>query len=206
MPMRHAGPALALLVSTSLAGCASIPRAVAWLEHPFRAHARAQLVVTPVETVTASAPADEALYQDAKQAIETRNYAAALDLLQDARGRAPKDVRVLNAFGVVYDKLGRFDLSTRYYEAAKKLDPASPIVAQNLAYSAMLQQSQRGEAPVGLALAEPKYAPGAPGPQLAAATPALTLAIPSGGAVTLARPGLTGHPLALVDATGRADV
>ena len=28
------------------------------------------------------------------------------------------DIRVLNAFGVVYDKLGRFDLSARYYDEA----------------------------------------------------------------------------------------
>lgn len=82
---------------------------------------------------------DDALYQAAVRAIVTRNYGLALDYLQAARQKQRTDVRVLNAFGVVYDKLGRFDLSARYYAEAKKLDPASAIVTSNLAYSARLQ-------------------------------------------------------------------
>ena len=82
---------------------------------------------------------DDALYNAAVRAISGRDYALALDYLQAARQKWPFDIRVLNGFGVVYDKLGRFDLSARYYGEAAKLDPKSPIVAANLAYSAVLQ-------------------------------------------------------------------
>ena len=82
---------------------------------------------------------DDALYSAAVRAISARDYALALDYLQAARQKQPSDIRVLNGFGVVYDKLGRFDLSARYYAEAGKLDPQSPIVAANLAYSAVLQ-------------------------------------------------------------------
>ena len=46
---------------------------------------------------------------------------------------------MLNAFGVVYDKLGRFDLSARYYAQAKAIAPRSMIVLGNIAYSHALQ-------------------------------------------------------------------
>ncbi len=53
--------------------------------------------------------------------------------------RAGETARVLNAFAVVYDKMGRFDLSARYYSRARDLDPDSTIVARNQAYSRILQ-------------------------------------------------------------------
>jgi len=97
--------------------------------------------VRPVETpVAAAAHPDDGFYQDAVKALDNRDYALALDALQAARALEPNDVRVLNALGVVYDKLGRFDLSSRYYKEASLLDPASPVVAQNLVYSAMLRR------------------------------------------------------------------
>jgi hypothetical protein len=98
----------------------------------------------PVHVVSVPLPAsigslDESEYQSAARAIKQRDYGLALDLLQDARIREPNDVRVVNAFGVVYDKLGRFDLSARYYADAAKIDPSSAIVRNNLAYSRKLQ-------------------------------------------------------------------
>ena len=57
-------------------------------------------------------------YENAVTAINARHYALALEYLQAARAQKPDDVRVLTAFGVVYDKLGRFDLSARYYAQA----------------------------------------------------------------------------------------
>lgn len=89
-----------------------------------------------------TAQPDEALYQAAVTAMERRDYALALDALQAARSRSPDDARVWNAMGVVYDKLGRFDLSARYYAQAQELDPGSKVVSQNLAYSAVLQGKQ----------------------------------------------------------------
>jgi hypothetical protein len=98
------------------------------------------LKIRPVATNGGAeiAPGD-LLYGDAVGAIDRRDYGRALDLLQAARDKSPRDVRILNAFGVVYDKLGRFDLSQRYYAEARAIDPDSTIVAHNVAYSKALQ-------------------------------------------------------------------
>ncbi|MNS08206.1 Tetratricopeptide repeat protein [compost metagenome] len=102
-------------------------------------------------SISAASPLSngDAYYDRAVWAISRRDYALALDLLQRARARNASDIRVLNAFGVVYDKLGRFDLSARYYAQALQLDPASRVVAENLAYSNQLQG--HGAATVALA-------------------------------------------------------
>src|SRR6185312_14596665 len=93
-------------------------------------------------------------YAAAVAAIERRDYALALDLLQTANAQKGDDVRILNAFGVVYDKLGRFDLSSRYYARAHVADANSAIVASNQAYSALLQgQAPQAVAPRALASA-----------------------------------------------------
>jgi Flp pilus assembly protein TadD len=107
----------------------------------------APVKVKPVRTETTAGLADDGLYLDAASAISRRDYPRALDLLQAARARKADDPRVLNAFGVVYDKLGRFDLSGAYYAQARALDPGSPIVAANMAYSAWLQAKSKRDAP-----------------------------------------------------------
>jgi len=78
-------------------------------------------------------------YDNAVAAINGRHYALALEYLQAARTGKPADVRVLTAFGVVYDKLGRFDLSARYYGQAAAVDPQSKIIATDMDYSRRLQ-------------------------------------------------------------------
>jgi hypothetical protein len=55
------------------------------------------------------------------------------------RPAIPVTLRSLNALGVVYDKLGRFDLSARYYAQARAIDPNSQVVAANVSYSNALQ-------------------------------------------------------------------
>jgi hypothetical protein len=141
--------------------------------------------IRPVNTPFEAQPreaARSAYYRSAVRAIDARDYALALDLLQTARENNPSDAAVLNAFGVVYDKLGRFDLSGRYYTQAAALDPNSPIVRQNLAYSARLQGD---------------WAPSAPGTALASASPA-PVAAPADArpplAVAAAAPALLGGP------------
>jgi tetratricopeptide (TPR) repeat protein len=103
------------------------------------------------------------LYARAADAIRARDYALALDLLQVAAARAPGDVRVLNAQGVVYDELGRFDLSGRYYARALQADPNSAIVANNIAYSARLQ-GLKASSPTLQAAAPPPVSAPAPAP------------------------------------------
>jgi len=108
-----------------------------------------------VQPASPAVRADEATYQGAVSAIGRRDYASALDLLQAAAARDPQDPRVPNALGVVYDKLGRFDVSERYYAKALALAPASQIVTQNLAYSNYLQGKA---APTAMAAASPPIA------------------------------------------------
>ena len=118
-----------------LSGCAAVPAEHHWVSvKPVRAAPQSQL--TEVDGDYAAAVA----------AIDRRDYGLALDLLQTANARKGDDVRILNAFGVVYDKLGRFDLSSRYYARAHSADANSAIVASNEAYSAMLQGNSRSSA------------------------------------------------------------
>lgn len=140
--------ALGLAVaSLGTSGCASLHHAK-WAE------------VTSVQVGGSDASAADGFYADAVAAIEARDYGRALDLLQLAR-RERRDVRVLNAFGVVYDKLGRFDLSARYYQQALMLEPASPLVRANMAYSRELQDQWRAPQQVAKAAPPPPPAPSA---------------------------------------------
>ena len=177
-------PLFLCLSAMLLAGCSWFPHEHKWAS---------------VRPVTAGAgPAvdvEDQYYAGAVAAIDARDYAKALDMLQAARALKTQDVRVLNAFGVVYDKLGRFDLSTRYYAQAEAVDPSSAIVRSNLAYS----QSLRGLA------AEPQTDL----PQLAEVSPAAA-ASPQPVVMQLAatntppvRLGLIGQPLDIADATGQ---
>lgn len=131
-----------LLLMVSLGGCAHFPHFASWA--PIR---------PAVPTKDHLIDHHDGYYAAARSAIERRDYAAALDLLQTAQEGKSDDVRVLNAFGVVYDKLGRFDLSQRYYAQARALDPSSTILANNLAYSAVMQG--RMAAPAQVAAARP---------------------------------------------------
>ena len=88
-------------------------------------------------------------------AIDRRDYGTALELLQAARARRADDANVLNAMAVVYDKLGRFDLSARYYAQATALDPGSTIIAHNVAYSNELRALQVDPSRVQIAAAPP---------------------------------------------------
>jgi tetratricopeptide (TPR) repeat protein len=122
------GPVLAAcMAGVTAAGCLALP------------YGGRPVKLTAVHTPSAPASKLDLYYARAVRAIDARDYAQALDDLQTARALAPEDVRVINAFGVVYDKLGRFDLSGRYYAQAKALDPTSKIVDNNLAYSERLQ-------------------------------------------------------------------
>lgn len=191
-PASQAKLALAAALLMGAAGCAHLPRSAEWVK------------VTPITPKAAGeAPTSDGYYAGAVAAISRRDYAAALDLLQAARARDPRDVRVLNAFGVVYDKLGRFDLSARYYAEGRALAPDSPVLASNLAYSAALEQRAEIHAEEGPA-------------QVVALAPVITTPRPligMPGAIRLAYvqqaqlpvlPLLSGRPLQIVNASGGA--
>jgi hypothetical protein len=128
------------LMSVSLPGCALLP-------HHHWGWAKIKPTPVPIPAAAPQVMVDDGVYADAVTAVSHRDYASALDLLQAARARNPNDPRVLNAFGVVYDKLGRFDLSSRYYAQAEALDPGSPIVANNRAYSRLMQSKGASATP-----------------------------------------------------------
>ena len=200
--------ALALL-SVSVGGCALLPQG---LQRQAR-WAPVSTISTPQELTPA-----EGYYYSAKAAIQRRDYASALELLQAARSRRADDVRVLNAFGVVYDKLGRFDLSARYYAQAAMLDSASTIVASNQTYSMQLQGLVTAEASrsVQTVTLEPFKAPalassGSPpmqarlGPTLVAAGPnVLRLQLASSGSSALKIALQPKSKLTFVNASGRS--
>ncbi|HWE48057.1 MAG TPA: LytR C-terminal domain-containing protein [Caulobacteraceae bacterium] len=172
-----------LISSAALAatGCAAIQHHFAWLH--LAPKPAPQLATRPLQQSPdlVKAAVDDSLYGDAVKAIDRRDYGNALELLQAARERTPQDVRVINAFGVVYDKLGRFDLSGRYYAQATRLDPGSTIVANNEAYSRVLQTraagSNRFTAPeVQLARATPTPTPAAKPVVRPVPTPTVTVA------------------------------
>ncbi len=173
MKRRLLFPVAASILLFGVTGCGHLPGFLAWMKP--RPH---MVKVTPV--MADLGPVDpnaveNRLYARAAQAIEDRDYATALDVLQMAKEARPNDPRVLSAMGVVYDKLGRFDLSARYYDLAEAADPGSKIVAINRRYSLLLQQSRMS----GAGGAETLLAQAAPPPEIAAgaagARPAETL-------------------------------
>lgn len=174
-------------LAVALSGCLQTGRASRWVD------------IRPVSSPsTATAARDDGDYGSALQAMDRGDYAGALQLLQVARAHNASDVRVINAFGVIYDKLGRFDLSARYYAQAQALDPQSSIVANNLAYSQMMKadvdrllstvERQPDAAPTALAQLNPLM----PSPVKTAAKTAWGLALPDG----------QGKGVTIIDASG----
>jgi len=181
---------LPLLFATVLAlgvgGCQHFPWATHWAK------------VTPVPAnipQRSPAAAEDALYARAVSAIDQRDYGLALDVLQLARERRANDPRVLTAMGVVYDKLGRFDLSHRYYDLAEAADPGSKVVAIDRAYSVVLQQRHTAERPAEAVM----LAESPPVTILAAAQPVIPQLAPKTLSIAL-----VGHPVRLLNATGEA--
>ena len=71
---------------------------------------------------TPSKPVDPAFAQ-AKGAIEARNYAAALPLLQQVVARDPQNADAYNLMGYATRKSGDANGSLRYYTTALQIDP-----------------------------------------------------------------------------------
>jgi len=178
-------------IAVGLGGCAQTSKLLSFLHLSRSEQPRLAIrpASTPFETV-APAPAEDRLYSQAKVAIEARDYAKALELLQVAKQSTPNDGRVLNAMGVVYDKLGRFDLSRRYYEQALAVQPNSPAVMANMEYSAKLQaySVQLKDQPVAVAAVQPATA-------FRIVTPSSTIRLAE-------RPAMLGSAIRIIDASG----
>lgn len=201
-----------------LAGCSTLGGHLARLFHveqPAKLEVRAVAANDQAQEVARRPSLIDRLYGQARYKIELRDYADALDLLQLARDGAPDDARVLNAMGVVYDKIGRLDLSKRYYEMALAQEPGSPVVLANMRYSDLLAsrfaavETARVAPAAQVAVVAPLQAP--PPVQLALAAPPASrepVRTAEGAIVLAAAPPdvavmRLGSPVMLVDASGR---
>lgn len=179
------GPLVASTLVVGLGACSHLPQLTSLL------NIKPVVTAADMKSVGAGAASDR-LYADAVTAIDKRNYGEAIDLLQVAREAHPGDARVLTAMGVVYDKLGRFDLSDRYYKLAEEADPGSRIVALDRRYSMVLRGAAKPGPGVALALTVPaasdpatsalaRSAPTVSAPAMRAAVAALSAPKPLSG-------------------------
>jgi hypothetical protein len=117
----------------------------------------APLTITPINTQSQSSQGQgtrvDTLYARGRDALMAGDLASALELFHSARRAGPDDVRVLNGLAVIYDRLGRYDLSANYYQSAQAIDPNSTIVQTNLALSTHMRAGQH--APTQSAVLEP---------------------------------------------------
>src|SRR5262249_5385165 len=97
--------------------------------HPAGFHADEKAMLAP----------EERLYQQAKQAIQARDYGGAPELLQLAKQQNPTGGRGVNPLRGVHDKLGRFRPGSRVDQLALAAEPNSPAVLANMQYSQKLQ-------------------------------------------------------------------
>lgn len=74
-------------------------------------------------------------YERGKQLLSQGRLAVAAQAFQAALFADGSSTKVLNALAVTYDKLGRYDLSDRYYERALALNSSDPQTVNNLAVS-----------------------------------------------------------------------
>jgi hypothetical protein len=58
--------------------------------------------------------------------------------------REPNDIDAMNGMAVCYDRLGQFEVSRAYYEAALGMQPQSPMLLNNYGYSLFLQGDMDG--------------------------------------------------------------
>ena len=91
------------------------------------------------ETAGLTASSAEGLFGGGKRELANGRYGLALQSFKAALAKEPRSVRILNATGVTYDKLGRTDLAESYYRRALKIDPKSVQTMNNLGYCLLLQ-------------------------------------------------------------------
>src|SRR5512137_2831181 len=112
-----------------------------------RALKGAALVVALLEAIAAQAkPETEALrlnarntpvpggdaYETGRGLLAAGDVSGAMAAFREALLEAPQSVDTLNAIAVCYDRLGRYDVSRSYYDAALAIQPGSVLVLNNL--------------------------------------------------------------------------
>jgi hypothetical protein len=77
--------------------------------------------------------------EEAKRHFLLGNVAMASEIYRAVLRHRPKDTAALNGLAACYDRMGRFELSRRYYEEALAVDPSSPTTRHNFALSLKMQ-------------------------------------------------------------------
>ncbi len=68
----------------------------------------------------------------------------ALEMYRQVVARDPNNIDAMNGMAVCYDRLGQFEVSRAYYEAALGMEPQSPMLLNNYGYSLFLQGDMEG--------------------------------------------------------------
>lgn len=87
-------------------------------------------------------------YDTGRSLLASGDVAGAMAAFRQALIEAPQSVDTLNAIAVCYDRLGRYDVSRSYYDAALAISPGSLLVLNNLGYSLYLQGELRAAIPM----------------------------------------------------------
>lgn len=90
----------------------------------------------PAETVSP----EPGPYEIGKQHLAAGRIGLAVERFESAVRQEPSSVEALNALAASYDRLGRHDLSARYYLRALIHDPKSLQTLNNVGYSFLLQK------------------------------------------------------------------
>jgi Flp pilus assembly protein TadD len=86
----------------------------------------------------------ERALSEARTHFRNNDFGYSAALYKRAAELTPKDTEAYIGLGASYDRLGRFDLSDRVYEAWLKLSGASVQYYNNLGYSMMLRGNLSG--------------------------------------------------------------
>lgn len=81
--------------------------------------------------------------------VQTKRYGFAVLYLERALTLNPGEIKILNAFGVVYFKLGSLDMAKGYFTAALSIDPANRQAKDFMETMAKLQRRSAQEAASG---------------------------------------------------------
>jgi Flp pilus assembly protein TadD len=106
------------------------------------AHARTLEGVRDIQPESAVKTADT--LGRGKFLLKSGNVPLALEMFRRALVQDPNSVEALNGAAVCYDRLGAYEASRSYYEAALGIDPSSPMLLNNYGYSLFLQGDLEG--------------------------------------------------------------
>lgn len=82
---------------------------------------------------------DEATDDPGARFLTAGHYGLAADYYLKRYQMDRSDAKAMNGLAVAYDKIGRFDLSRRFYKEALKANPEDRVALNNFGYSLLLQ-------------------------------------------------------------------